>query len=108
MADHRSARELDGSPNRLVVGSTMKRSLENGVVLSRRSTAYGFFSKRYLCGRTQVAAPLAPVCNEYLNASVMMVESAQDRAGSDGADALNWTPERRSSYRRPSLTMTRA
>jgi hypothetical protein len=22
-----------------------------------------------------------------------MVESAQDRAGSDGADALNWTPE---------------
>jgi hypothetical protein len=25
----------------------------------------------------------------------MMVESAQDRAGSDGADALNWTPERR-------------
>ena len=24
-----------------------------------------------------------------------MVESAQDRAGSDGTDALNWTPERR-------------
>jgi hypothetical protein len=36
-----------------------------------------------------------PVCTENLNASVMMVESAQDRAGSDGADALNWTPERR-------------
>jgi hypothetical protein len=25
----------------------------------------------------------------------MMVESAQDRTRSDGADALNWTPERR-------------
>jgi phenylacetate-coenzyme A ligase PaaK-like adenylate-forming protein len=35
------------------------------------------------------------VCTENLNASVMMVESTQDRAGSDGADALNWTPERR-------------
>jgi hypothetical protein len=35
------------------------------------------------------------------NASVMMVESAQDRAGSDGADALNWTPERRVLVQRP-------
>jgi hypothetical protein len=35
------------------------------------------------------------VCTENLNASVMMVESAQDRARSDGADTLNWTPERR-------------
>jgi hypothetical protein len=35
------------------------------------------------------------VCTENLNASVMMVEPDQDRAGSDGADALNWTPERR-------------
>ena len=35
------------------------------------------------------------MCTENLNAGVMMVKSTQDSARSDGADALNWTPERR-------------
>ena len=46
-------------------------------------------------------SPGPPVCTENLNPNVMMMEPTQDRARTDGADALNWAPERRIFVQRP-------